>query len=150
MLDKLFSALRRKEQGQSGLERDVWSMLDAFMASPFAMSAGFGRLTPAVDVSETPEAITVTAELPGMRPEEIDLYVENNYLVLRGHKKSEAEEKKENYLRRECAFGSFSRSVPLPTEVLADKVNAKFKDGVLTVHLPKSEKTKTQHINIEG
>lgn len=150
MLDKLFPALRRKEQGQPVPERDVWNMLDAFMASPFAMPAGFGGLTPAVDVSETPEAITVTAELPGMKPEEVDLHVENNYLVLRGHKKSEIEEKKENYLHRECSYGSFSRSVPLPTEVVADKVKAKFKNGVLTVHLPKSEKAKTKRISIEG
>jgi HSP20 family protein len=150
MLDKLFSALRRKEQGQPLPEKDVWSMLDASMASPFTMPAWLGRLTPVVDVSETPEAITVTAELPGIKPEEVELHVENNYLVLRGHKKSEIEEKKENYLRRECSYGSFSRVVSLPTEVLADKAQAKYKNGVLTVHLPKSEKAKTKRISIQG
>lgn len=150
MLEKLFPALRRKDQGQAVPQKDVWNMLDTFMAAPFAMRSTLGELTPAVDVSETPEAITVTAELPGMKPEEVDLHVEHNYLVIRGHKKCETEERKENSLHRECSYGSFSRSIPLPAEVQADKVKAKYKNGVLTVHLPKSEKAMTKRISVQG
>lgn len=150
MLEKLFPALRHRDQGQSVANKDVWNMLDTFMASPFAMPSGFGKLTPAVDVSETPEAISVTAELPGMKPEEVELHVENNYLVIRGQKKSETEEKKENYLHRECSYGSFSRSIPLPAEVQPEQITAKYKNGILKVHLPKSEKAMTKRISIES
>ena len=150
MLDRLFPALRHGGKTQPAPDRDVWNMLDTFMTTPLAFGPqGFERLTPAVDVSETAEVVTVTAELPGMAAEDVELHVENNYLVLRGQKKSETEEKKENYLHRECRYGTFSRSVPLPAEVLAEKVNARFKKGVLTVTLPKSEKAKTKRIKIE-
>ncbi|HDQ39588.1 MAG TPA: Hsp20/alpha crystallin family protein [Desulfonatronum sp.] len=150
MLERLLPTFRQKDPNQTVPAKDVWDMLDTFMSSPLAMQSAFGKLTPAVDVSETPEAITVTAELPGMKPEEVDLHVENNFLVLRGHKKSETEEKKENFVHKECTYGSFSRSVPLPAEVQAEKVTAKYKNGVLTVHLPKSEKAMTKRISIEG
>lgn len=150
MLERLFPALRHKDQGEFVPAKDVWNMLDMYMAAPFAMQSPFSRLTPAVDVSETADAIIVTAELPGMKPEEVELHAENNYLMLRGHKKSESEEKKGNSVRRECSYGSFSRSVPLPAEIQPDKVTAKYKNGILTVHLPKSEKTMARRITVES
>lgn len=151
MLDRLIPALRRGGKAQPSPDKDVWNMLDTFMTAPRAFGPqGFERLTPAVDVRETAEAVTVTAELPGMAAEDVELHVENNYLVLRGQKKRENEEKKENCLHRECSYGAFCRSIPLAVEVNAEKVAAKFKNGVLTVTLPKSEKSKTRRISIES
>jgi HSP20 family protein len=150
MLDKLFPALRPQGQAEGTRPADIFSMMEPFFTSPFSMSPTFGKMMPAVDVSETPEAVTVNAELPGMGPEDVEIHVENNYLILHGEKKSESEEKKENAVHRECAYGSFSRSIPLPAEIQADKVTAKFKNGVLKVILPKSEKAQTKRITIES
>jgi HSP20 family protein len=150
MLERLFPSIRQKNQDAIDPSREVWNMLDTYMASPFAMRPTFDRITPTVDVSETTEDVTVTAELPGMKLEDVELQVENNYLMIRGHKKSESEKKKENYVHRECSYGAFSRSVPLPAEIQPDKATAKYKNGVLTVHLPKNEKAHPKRISIES
>jgi len=124
--------------------------MEPFFSSPFPSRGAFEKMMPAVDVSETEEAVKVNAELPGMAPEDVEVHVENNYLVLRGEKKAQREEKKENAVHRECSYGSFSRSIPLPAEIQSDKVTATFKNGVLTVTLPKSEKAQTRRISIDG
>jgi len=148
MLNRLLPVSRTNGTVEGAQQPDLFSMMEPFFSAPFSARSSFGKMMPAVDVSETEDNILVNAELPGMAPEDIELHVESNYLILRGEKKSEREEKKENAVHRECSYGSFSRSIPLSAEIQADKVSAKFRNGVLKVTLPKSEKAQTKRISI--
>jgi HSP20 family protein len=105
---------------------------------------------PAVDVSETEDAIKVMVEAPGVEKEDIKISVQNNVLTIRGEKKMERETSEENYHRIERVYGTFYRALELPTVVQADQVKASFKDGVLTVSIPKSEEVKPKEIPIEN
>jgi HSP20 family protein len=100
-------------------------------------AATVGSWAPKMDVSETKEAFLVKAEIPGMEPKDIQLTMENGVLQLRGEKRQEEEKKDERYYRVERSYGSFVRTMRLPAQVDADKVNATFKNGLLTIHLPK-------------
>lgn len=106
---------------------------------------------PLVDVAETDEGLTVTAELPGMDEEDIEVGLTNNVLTLKGEKKAEKEEKKADYHFRERSYGSFSRSVAIPFDVDPDAVNASFSKGVLTIALPRppEAKRKTKKIAVK-
>ena len=108
-----------------------------------------GAWTPAVDILENTNDIVLRAELPGMKPEEVDILIENNTLTLRGERKFEVNDDKTNYHRRERTYGAFSRSFTLPSIVQQDKVTAEFKDGILQVSLPKKEETKPKQIAIK-
>ena len=103
---------------------------------------------PAVDVYETEHNLTLKAELPGVDPKDIEARVEDGTLYLKGERKFEKESKKENYHRIERTYGSFMRSFALPTSVDADKVSAEYKDGVLTLTLPKSEQARPKQIQL--
>jgi len=93
--------------------------------------------TPAVDVVESDKAYEITAELPGMDEKNIEVKVANDVLTIKGERQEEKEEKKKDYYLRERSFGSFERSFGLPEGVDADKIEASFKKGVLTLTLPK-------------
>jgi HSP20 family protein len=108
-----------------------------------------GEWSPSLDVSESEDRIVVKAEAPGMDPKKIDISLSNGVLTLKGEKKREREEKNENFHLVERSYGSFSRSVRLPAEVAEDKVKANYKDGILTITLPKTEKAKERAIKIE-
>lgn len=108
-----------------------------------------GTFTPKVNVSETDKEIQITAELPGMDEKDVEVSLENDVLRIRGEKKQEKEEKGKNYHRIEHSYGSFERAIPLPSEILADKVNASFKKGVLSITMPKSEKALEKSRKIE-
>jgi HSP20 family protein len=103
---------------------------------------------PAVDISETKDSIVVRSELPGMSREDIQIDVANGVLTIKGEKKIETEDKEKTWHRREVRYGSFSRSFSLPTDVKSEDANASFKDGVLTVTLPKEEKAVHRKIEI--
>jgi len=107
-----------------------------------------GAWLPAVDVSETETAIVVRAELPGLSQNDIELSLKNNVLTLKGEKKQETKKEDESFHRTECCFGSFTRSFSLPATVKQDNIQAKFKDGVLEITLPKVEEAKPQKIAI--
>lgn len=104
---------------------------------------------PLVDVSETEDAVRVTAELPGVQAKEVDISLTDDLLTIRGEKKSEKEEKKRDYHRVERSYGVFTRTVRLPAVVDADKVEATFKEGVLTITMPKREQTKTRKVKVD-
>ena len=108
-----------------------------------------GDWAPSVDVAETEEEIVVTAELPGIEQNEVDISIADDVLTLKGEKKEEKEEKKKNYHRIERTYGSFQRSIGLPTGVQADKATAKYKDGVLRITIPKAEEAKPKQIKID-
>lgn len=95
--------------------------------------------SPAVDISETEKGYKIKAELPGMGPENVEITCGDGYLVIKGEKKCESEEKNENFIRRESSYGSFHRSLSLPEIADAGAAEACFKNGVLTITVPKKE-----------
>lgn len=103
---------------------------------------------PAVDIRETEEAYEVAAELPGMSKKDINITLEDNVLTLSGERRFEKEAEKENYHRIERAYGTFSRSFTLGSGVDSENVKAAFKDGVLTITVPKREESKPRKIAI--
>ena len=109
----------------------------AFARSAFDVVPSTWSAVPAVDVSDTEKAYEITAELPGIDEKNVEVKVANNVLTIKGEKQEEKEEKKKDYYLRERNFGSFERSFQIPDGVDNDKIEAKFKKGVLTVVLPK-------------
>lgn len=106
------------------------------------------RLYPSVDLSENKDSFVLKAELPGMKKEDVKVTLQNNVLAISGEKKREQEEKGKTFHRIERSYGSFSRTVELPVAVKTDAIKAEFKDGVLTVELPKVEEAKPKEIAI--
>ncbi|MDH5558132.1 MAG: Hsp20/alpha crystallin family protein [Alphaproteobacteria bacterium] len=103
-----------------------------------------GELTPAVDVAEDDKAVTLTAELPGMKEEDVEVVLRDDMLTVKGEKKSEREEKKENYHLTERRYGAFERTFRLPEMADADHIKAAIAEGVLTVTIPKKAEAKTK------
>jgi len=107
-----------------------------------------GEWAPSVDVAETDEDIVVTAELPGVKQDDVEISVVDDVLTIKGEKKEEKEVKEKNYHRIERSYGSFQRSLSLPVGVQSDKAKATYKDGVLKVTIPKSEEARPKQIKI--
>jgi HSP20 family protein len=107
-----------------------------------------GNWIPAVDILEGDRDVVIRAELPGLEPKDVTIAVENNILTLKGERRTEAETKKENYHRMERSFGAFRRSFALPATLDSDRVTAEFKNGLLTVTLPKKETVKPRTIEV--
>ena len=108
-----------------------------------------GGFLPPVDVWEDQEVLSLTAELPGIDPKDVDVHVENGVLTVKGERKLEREDRKDNYLRIERAYGAFTRSFTLPSTVDSEKVKAEFKNGLLRVLIPKREETKPRSIKVK-
>jgi HSP20 family protein len=106
--------------------------------------------TPALDVSETKDAFVVKAEVAGIDPKDISVSLESQTLTIKGEKKEEKEEKDQQYYRMERAYGAFARAVHLPATVDGSKVTAGFKNGLLTVTLPKAASAKGNTIPIKA
>lgn len=132
------------------VQQELNRLFDDLMSRRFEGTAEGTMWLPAVDISETPDAVRVQLEIPGVKKEDVKVTVTNNVLTVRGEKKMEKEVKEENYHRIERAYGSFVRSLELPTAVAADKVKATYENGVLTVVLPKSDEVKPKEIPIES
>lgn len=98
-----------------------------------------GKVVPSLDVVDEDKAFRVTVELPGMTDKDVAVTVDDRTLTIRGEKKEEKEKKEKDVFRRERAYGSFRRTIDLPAGVDAAKIEAKFKDGVLTIDLPKTK-----------
>ncbi len=105
---------------------------------------------PAFDISETDDHIVVKADLPGIDAKELDISITGNVLTVKGEKKREAEEKGESYHRVERWFGSFTRSIALPVDVDAEGIEAVYKDGVLKITIPKTEKSRRKKIEVKS
>lgn len=105
--------------------------------------------TPAVDIFETENELVLKADLPEVKQEQIDIRVEDGTLTLRGERKFEGAKDEKGYQRIERSYGNFSRSFTLSDTIAADQVRASFKDGVLTVTLPKKEISKPRQIKVE-
>jgi len=103
---------------------------------------------PAVDIYETPNELVVKADLPEVNEKDIDVRVENNLLTIRGERKFEKSVSEENFLRVERTYGSFSRSFSLPSTLNAEAIAAEYKNGVLTITLPKREESKPRQVKV--
>jgi HSP20 family protein len=103
---------------------------------------------PAVDIYETGHGLVVKADLPDVKPEDLDIRVENNILTIRGERKFEKKVNETNYLRVERAYGSFSRSFSLANTVNSEAIKAEYKNGVLTLAIPKKEEAKPKQIKV--
>jgi len=140
---------KRRERYLSPLDWASYTMnhmLEDFLPG---MATGFDW-APAIDVVETKDTIEIRGELPGLSRDDIDIQVANGILTIKGEKKEVVEEKEKRFHHREMRYGTFVRSVALPVDVKADEAKASFKDGVLTITLPKEEKAIHKKIQIQG
>ena len=136
--------------------RDVISNqrdFERFFREAFSPAASEGELStrtwaPPVDIYENGDNLVLKAELPGINPDDVEIRVEDNTLYLKGERKFEKEVKEQNYHRVERSYGTFTRTFSLPNSIDSDKVAANFKDGVLTLTMPKKEEAKPKTIKI--
>ncbi|HXT11908.1 MAG TPA: Hsp20/alpha crystallin family protein [Candidatus Angelobacter sp.] len=125
--------------------------LDRMFDQPdFAMSDLLAGWTPAVDVLEDKDKLTVKAELPGFKREDINVTLHEDSLILSGERRVEEEQKQGEFYRCERYYGKFHRLVSLPSSVDAEKIEAKYQDGVLSITLPKTEKARGKKIEVGG
>ena len=130
---------------QQQMNRTFDEFFDRPGLEPFgAFGEGWDVFSPRVDVVDTEKEIKVSVELPGMEEKDIDVALTQHSLTISGEKRHEKEEKGHNYLRSERSYGAFKRSIPLSSEVDGGKADAAFRNGVLTVTLPRKEKAETR------
>jgi HSP20 family protein len=105
-------------------------------------------MKPAMDIAESEDELTISVELPGLKKDDVKLSIENGVLTLSGEKRFESEEKKQDYHRVERSYGSFHRSISLPSQMDAANAEASFEDGVLEIRIPRAETAKPKQIEI--
>ena len=115
--------------------------------SSFSFEMGTGNIP--VDMYQTNDAVVIKAPLAGVKPEEVDISIADDAITIKAEQKEEKEIKEEDYVRREIRYGMVSRSLSLPVDVKADKAEAIFENGVLTVTLPKAEEVKPKQIKVQ-
>jgi HSP20 family protein len=133
---------------------DMSDRLNRMFARPATRANGKETMivadwTPTVDISETDGEYQIKAEIPDVKKEDVKVTLEDGVLTIQGQRKQEKEEKGKKYHRVERSYGSFVRSFSLPDVIDEEKVKAEFKDGVLDLHLPKSEKAKPKAIEVK-
>jgi len=130
----------------SGLESKVNRMFTELFGRP--QESNLTTWAPAVDIFESEHELVVKVDLPDVKPEEFDIRVENNILTIRGERKFEKKVDEKNYLRVERSYGSFARSLSLANTVNSEAIKADYKDGVLTLTIPKREEAKPKQIKV--
>lgn len=131
----------------STLKDEIDQLFEAPFGDLLKPSRFFNSWAPTMDVYEDRETVTVRAEVPGMKKEDIEVSLHNGVLTISGERRSEEHSNAEPY-RTERFFGRFSRSITLPSPVAVDKIKASYKDGILTVNLPKTEEAKPKQITV--
>jgi HSP20 family protein len=140
-----FRGTRRRGDLLSQFENQMDRLFDDFWLRPFRETERWtGSYLPPVNVRENDGQVIAEVELPGMSEKEIDITVTRDTLRISGEKKQQEETKKENYYCMESSYGSFDRLVDLPSEVDEEKTEAEFKNGVLTIKMPKSQEAKAK------
>ena len=144
----------RRRRGSEGPLSHLREEMDDLFARffedwPLARAFRGGRWWPAVDMVDEVDKLLIKAELPGLDKDDIDITVEGNTLIISGQKKEQAEEKGRDYYCAERRYGSFRRELPLPSGVDTDKIEASYRDGVLNLTLPKTERAKGKRIEIK-
>ena len=116
--------------------------------SPVSEDGSEGQLT--IDVYQTDTDIVIKSTIAGVKPEDLDVSINNDMITIRGERKNEEQVSEDNYYYQECYWGGFSRSVILPVDVVAEKIEASMKNGILTIRLPKATSNKTKKIQVRG
>jgi len=142
------NALNRFEpfRSTSGLESQVSRIFNELLDRP--QESNLTSWAPAVDIFENEHELIVKADLPDVKPEELDIRVENNILTIRGERKFEKKVDEKNYLRVERSYGTFARSFALANTVNSEAIKADYRDGVLTLTIPKREEAKPKQIKV--
>lgn len=143
--DRPFSlpVLRRNKWSHSltSLQDEMNRLFDDFLetdgAQPLRLWNGNGDSFPVVDIIENEKDYKIRAELPGMEPDVVEVSVADGFLTIKGEKEEQKEEQGENYLRREASYGSFQRTLSLPEAADTDRAEATYRNGILTVEVPK-------------
>jgi len=139
-----FTELMSLRQAMDRLFEDTFVRPSRFLAA-------FGETAmPALDVYQTPNEVVVKAALPGVKPGDVNIDITGDTLTIRGEHKADQEIKKEDYLYQERRYGSFSRSVVLPSGLEPDKAEATMEDGILTITIPKAEEIKPKTIKVKA
>ena len=158
LLPSLWGHRDKPEKSQIGtLHREVDRLFDEFARDfgDFGLARtgnGEGLLAPSIDVAETEKAIEVKAELPGVDEKDIEVELANGVLAIKGEKKSESDKTEKDFRLIERSYGRFERHLPIPFEIEADKVQASFDKGVLSVTLPKpaEARSKSRKVKIKS
>ncbi len=130
--------------------RDAMERLfDERLFRPFWVAEGLRETTPALDLYTTAEAVIAKVALPGVKPEDVDITIADDLVTITGSFEAEIERTEAGYVHKELSRGSFSRSFSVPTAVDTEAAKASFKDGLLTLTLPKTEEVKPKHIKVE-
>lgn len=132
----------------SHLETNEDNFSDNWGANENTDESGDGQLT--IDVFQTDEDIVIKSTIAGVNPEDLDVSINNDMITIKGERKFEENVSEENFYYQECYWGSFSRSVVLPVDVMAEKIEASLKNGILTIKLPKADTNKTKRIKVRG
>ena len=132
-------------QSLSGFRREFDTLFDHF----FRDADWSGGFAPNTNVAETDTGFEVTFELPGVKPEDFEIELQNGQLIVRGEKKQEEEEQSKTFHRVERYYGKFHRSIPLATTVDEENVEAEYTDGVLRITIPKSAEAKPRRIKVK-
>lgn len=143
------STERRGRYGLAPIEEEMRQLFSRFFGEGQELSWPTGGLG-SLDLSETDKQVEVRLDLPGVDAKDIDIQIRDKILVVSGERKEEKEEKDKTHHRIERRYGSFSRSVTLPTAVNEDAVDAQYRDGVLTIKMPKIEESKARKIKINA
>lgn len=131
--------------------RDAMDRLfDEAFTRPFGSGNGGWSSSPAIDLYQTDDEVVVQAALPGFKADEVQINVHGDMLTLKGETKQTEEMKEKTYHLREHRWGSFERSIMLPTTVVADKAKAEFENGILTITLPKAEEVRPKTITVKA
>jgi HSP20 family protein len=141
-----FAELNTLQRQMDRLFRDTFDLNDTFQFG--APSTNGGTFVPSADIYETPDTIQLRLEIPGMEEKDLNITMENGVLTVRGERKLEDGERKENFLRMERPYGAFSRSFTLPQTVDTDHINANYVNGVLMIELTKRAEAKPKQIPI--
>lgn len=131
------------------MERMFQDFMTPMMRPSRWMREHVGEFMPEVDLKETDKEFTLTATLPGMQKDDIDIDVTNDSITIKGERKQEEEKPEERYHIRQTSYGRFNISYSLPSDVKPEDVNASYKNGVLEIHLPKAEEAKAHKVDVK-
>jgi HSP20 family protein len=137
-------------QDMLSLREAMNQLLEESFVRPAQGRSGQPGYVPALDLSETEDGYLVEAAVPGLKPEDLEITVENNVLTIRGETRNENEDKQRSYHRVERRYGSFQRTIALPSTVKTDAIQASLENGVLRLEIPKAEEVKPRKINVNA
>lgn len=129
-------------------EMVMHTTMPSYQEEPQYTNDAEGQLT--IDVYQTDNEIVIKSTIAGVKPEDLDVSINNDMVTIKGDRKNDEVVHAENYYYQECYWGQFSRSVILPVDIIADKAEASLKNGILTIRLPKADTTKIKRIQVRG